>query len=406
MATKYIRVDKKRFPGVYYYEGKRRVIGKSKDGETDANEYWCKRRVKGKPDVCYFINYKIDGKLKWEKIGWKSEGYSPQIASEIRAERVKKARHGEAVKTHKEIRAANVHMTRTVLDVGLAYFAERKDSLKGYYADNNRFELHIRPLVGGKKISELSELDVAKIKKALADRSPGTIWNVLELLRRIVNYGARTGLSPRLNFTIGMPAKDNEVVEFLTSEEMQRLQDQLDNWPTGAAPRMLKLAMFTGMRRGEIFRLQDKDLDFEHRLIKLTGPKGGKTVDIPMNPIAEEVLKEQLKDRNRLHPDWTYVFPGKYGGQRTSCKAVQRIKEKAGLPEKFRVFHGLRHHFAVTLANSGEFTLDMIGELLTHKSHQMTRRYASFLPDSKQKASTRAAELLQNTDKKNKKLGS
>ncbi|MBA2883056.1 integrase [Desulfosalsimonas propionicica] len=287
--------------------------------------------------------------------------------------------------------------------IGKSYFEEKEDSLRGYYADINRFELHITPLVGDRKVSELTILDVAKIKKALADRSPGTVWNVLELLRRIVNYGAKTGLCPRLNFIMPMPKKDNEVIEFLTAEEMQRLQEQMDAWPTSEAPRMLKLAMFTGMRRGEIFGLQDQDLDFDHKLIRLSDPKGGRTVKLPMNPIAEEILLEQLEHRNRLHPDWSYVFPGRGGHKRATSKAVQRIKEKAGLPEKFRIFHGLRHHFAVTLANSGEFTLDMIGELLTHKSHQMTRRYASFLPDSKQKASTRAAELLQPTkSKKNK----
>ena len=47
------------------------------------------------------------------------------------------------------------------------------------------------------------------------------------------------------------------------------------------------------------------------------------------------------------------------------------------------------------LANRGEFTLDMIGELLTHKSYEMTKRYAKFLPGSLKKAGDRAAELIQ-----------
>ena len=376
MASKYKRVDKKRWPGVYYYQGS--------------------TRIKGKPDVCYFINYKLDGKLRWEKIGWKSEKYTPQIAADIRAERVKKARHGDQVKTHKEIRAENAYLERTVEQVGRAYFEEKKDGLKGYYADINRFERHIVPLLGKTPVSKLSELDIAKVKKALSDHSQGTTWNVLELLRRIVNYGARTKLSPRLDFTIPMPRRDNEVTEFLTTDQVQRLLQVLEEWPTEEPPRMLKLAMFTGMRRGEIFNLQDKDLDFEHKLIRLSAPKGGKTVDLPMNTVAEEILKEQLAYRDERHPGRSYVFPGRGGGRRTESTAVLRIKEKAGLPENFRIFHGLRHHFAVTLANSGEFTLDMIGELLTHKSYHMTRRYASFLPDVKKKASARASELLQS----------
>ena len=59
---------------------------------------------------------------------------------------------------------------------------------------------------------------------------------------------------------------------------------------------------------------------------------------------------------------------------RKYCSAVGRIKQKANLPQKFRIFHGLRHHLAVTLANSGEYTLDMIGELLTHKSTEITKK--------------------------------
>lgn len=70
------------------------------------------------------------------------------------------------------------------------------------------------------------------------------------------------------------------------------------------------------------------------------------------------------------------------------------IKKKAGLPDNFRTFHGLRHHYAVTLANSGKFSLDMIGQLLTHKSAAMTKRYAQFLPETMKQASERAAELI------------
>ena len=46
------------------------------------------------------------------------------------------------------------------------------------------------------------------------------------------------------------------------------------------------------------------------------------------------------------------------------------------------------------LANSGEFSLDMIGELLTHKSAAMTKRYSQFLPGTMKRASERAAELI------------
>jgi len=73
---------------------------------------------------------------------------------------------------------------------------------------------------------------------------------------------------------------------------------------------------------------------------------------------------------------------------------VDKIKENARLPKEFRIFHGLRHHYAVTLANSGQFTIDMIGDLLTHKSTAMTKRYGQYLPETIQAAGAIAATLL------------
>jgi len=95
------------------------------------------------------------------------------------------------------------------------------------------------------------------------------------------------------------------------------------------------------------------------------------------------------------YPNSPYIFPGIRGGKRVTSNAVKRVKEKAGLPKRFRIFHGLRHHFGVTLANSGEFSLDMIGELLTHKDVKMTKRYSQFLPGTIKRASERAADLIQ-----------
>ena len=76
------------------------------------------------------------------------------------------------------------------------------------------------------------------------------------------------------------------------------------------------------------------------------------------------------------------------------CTAIDRIKKEAALPRHFRPFHGLRHHYAVLLASSGEFNLDQIGQLLTHKSSDITRRYAHYLPESQRRAADRAAAII------------
>ncbi len=381
MTKKYVskkyKIDSRKWPGVFGYDS-------------------IKRTIQGKPDVCYYISYRTLGRLIWEKIGWKSEGYAPQIASETRSDRVRKARHGEMVKTAKEIAREKQFNDRTLDEIKNAYFeSDRGKKLKGRKTDINRYEKHLKPILGKRLISTLSRMDINRIKSSMKGNAPATVYNALELLRRLINYGAKHNLCAQLPFTIKLPKRHNEVTEYLEPEEMERLMNVLESWPSKDVPRMLKIALLSGIRRGEIFKLKDRDLDFTQKLIKLRDPKGGSPVSIPMSEPVKALLEDQIRWKGEKFPNSKFIFPGMKGDQRVTSNAVKRIKEKANLPENFRIFHGLRHHFAVTLANSGEFSLDMIGELLTHKDVAMTKRYAQFLPGTMKKASNRAADLIQ-----------
>ena len=227
-------------------------------------------------------------------------------------------------------------------------------------------------------------------------RRKNPIWNVLELLRRIINYGYKTNRCPALSFQIEMPNKDNEVVEYLRPEEAQRFLEVVRNWPDHDVSHMLQVAYFTGMRRGELFKLEVRDIDFHMNLIRIRDPKGGKTSSIGMSNLVAEVLRAQIELKSARHLDCPFVFPGRSGKQRTDCSAVDNIRKQAGLPVTFRPFHGLRHHFAVTLANSGKFTINMISEALTHKNVDFTKKkYAHFLPETLTAIGNAAADVLQ-----------
>ena len=236
---------------------------------------------------------------------------------------------------------------------------------------------------------------VEELRKSLSERKPATLWNALELLRRIINFGQKTNRCPALRFQIEMPVKDNEVIEHLTPEETRAFLETARAWPARDVGNMLLLAFFTGMRRGEIFKLRDDDVAFDLKLIRLRDPKGRKTLSIGMSALVEELLRGQMNWRDENAPGSPYVFPGKNGEMRKDCTAVDRFRKAAGLPPKFRPFHGLRHHFAVSLANSGKFSMDMISEMLTHKNVDFTKKkYAQFLPETLAAASNAAADIL------------
>jgi len=113
---------------------------------------------------------------------------------------------------------------------------------------------------------------------------------------------------------------------------------------------MMKMALFTGMRRGELFRLKWEDVDFKHGFIYIKDSKSGVDQKIPLNRSVKELLNAHPKT------DSPFIFPGQGGRrQRTDIKKqVNRIKERAGLPKNFRALHGLRHVYASMLASSGK----------------------------------------------------
>lgn len=371
------------------------------------------KRVNGKPDVCLYITFKVDGKKTTEKVGWASEGYTPQLAAELRAKRIRDGRHQGEVKTSRDIRAEQRKTNRTLDEIKEHYFTStRGQAIKGRKTDMRRWDLYLTTL-NSKSVKELSQLDIERIKRDMKEKdlAPATVDHALRLLRRVVNHGAEHGLCPRLGFKIRFPKVNNIKTEFLTSEESARLMETLNNWPRQDVARMVKIAMFSGLRRGELFKLKKEHLDFHHGLITIAGPKGGQDATVPMSPPVRELLEQQLtfledeqdrrvkryRNTTRPAPAWEdhgYLFPGVLGKQRVECGAIDRIKKAADLPKHFRPFHGLRHHYAVLLASSGEFNLDQIGQLLTHKSSDITRRYAHFLPEAQQRAADRAAEII------------
>lgn len=371
------------------------------------------KRLNGKPDVCLYITYKIDGKKTTEKVGWCSEGYTPQLAAELRAIKIREARHQGEVKTSSEIRAEQRKINRKLKEIKEHYFTSAKGvAMKGRVQDLNRWDHHLA-FLEGKNVKELSQLDIERIKRNMKEKdlAPATIDHALRLLRRVVNHGVEHGLCPRLAFKIQFPRVNNIKTEFLSPDEAARLLDTLNNWRRQDIARMVKVAMYSGLRRGELFSLKREHLDFHHCLITIAGPKGGRDVTVPMSPPVRELLEQQLtfleneldrrekryRNSTRPSPAWEdhgFVFPGVMGKQRVECGAVDRIKAAADLPKHFRPFHGLRHHYAVLLASSGEFNLDQIGLLLTHKSSEITRRYAHFLPEAQRRAADRAAEII------------
>jgi integrase len=353
------------YPGVFYREAER-IGGKGLE------------RV-------YYIVFKRGGKVHEEKVGRQfADDMTPARAARIRAERIEGKRQ-----SRKEIREAAAQIKWTVDLLWQQYIGDKPDT-KGFKIDGYRYKKFLQSCLGEKEPSAIAQIDTHRLRITIAKTlSPKTVKNVLELLERIINFGVKKGLCAGLSFKIEMPKVNNLKTEDLTPEQVSNLMAAIDQDHDIQAANFMRMVLFTGMRRGELFKLKWQDVDFDRGFIHIRGPKGGKDQTIPLNQAARELLGAHPRTGS------PYVFPGRHGEQRVDIsKQVTRIKEAAGLPKDFRPLHGLRHTYASMLASSGQVDLYTLQKLLTHKSAAMTQRYAHLRDEALRRASDLAGELI------------
>jgi len=361
----------------------------------------------GKPERIYFIRYRRDGKLIEEKAGRQhQDAMTPAKAARIRAERIEGKALSNQARREEEQAAKEAEAGRWTFTRLWEEYASQKTPGAALRTDQSRFEKYLKPIFGGKEPAEVLTLDLDRLRSRLLKqgKSPQTVKHVLALFKRLERFGVRKGLCDAPDArkqTIVMPKVDNETTEDLDADELARLVQAIEDEPNIQAANFMRLAMLTGLRRGELFKLEWRDIDFERGFIHIRHPKGGKSQKIPLNDAARGVLE--------AHPhveDSPYVFPGQGGKQRVTIQvASNRIKARAGLPADFRPLHGLRHLFASTLASSGKVDMLTLQKLLTHKSPQMTKRYSHLRDDALKQASEVAGDLLGNVGKPDGSMG-
>ena len=410
--------NKTSYPGVFYYISNR--LGGN-----------------GKEKV-YYYRFNKDGKYFEEKAGRQyADDMTAARAAIIRGERIEGKRESRKEQRQKKLAAKHERERIYTINRLWSTYVEFKGgahSWPNFVTDHGIFNNHISPYLGSKQPHELLPLDIARLKKELQNKnviqhgrnlaiiaaqkkkdrstireielrikqngktlSAQTIRHALALLRRLCNFGVNKQLCEGPRLRIELVPVDNEKTEDLSEDQLNRLLFAIDEDTHPYAGPMMKLALFTGMRRSEMFRLKWDDIKFEKEFIFLRDTKGGRTEKIPLNKAAAELLSTIPRT------DKIYVFPGRNGRRRDISKQVNRIKAKAELPKDFRPLHGLRHVYASMLASSGQVDMYTLQKLLTHKDPKMTQRYAHLRDETLKRASNLAGELIANVTKRNEK---
>lgn len=161
-------------------------------------------------------------------------------------------------------------------------------------------------------------------------------------------------------------------VRFLMPDEIQTL---LSNCADHLKP-IVTAAVHTGMRKGELLNLKREQVNFEQGFITLTETKNNERRDIPI----DETVKATLES---IKGEGSYFFADKNGKPLGDVKTGFSMALKRSGIRDFR-FHDLRHSFASNLVMAG-VELNVVGELLGHKTSVMTKRYSHLSPAYKKR---------------------
>ncbi|MDR3361525.1 MAG: tyrosine-type recombinase/integrase [Desulfovibrio sp.] len=179
-------------------------------------------------------------------------------------------------------------------------------------------------------------------------------------------------------------------IRFLSYEEEQNLIGALVHMGNKEQAEAVKILLYTGMRTGELWRLECRDVDLDAHTITLWKTKNGKprTVPIVRNIIdLMSQLTSNKKDEDKVITD---------GGHDWLRRPWDRVRSLLGYEDDLQfVPHMLRHTCATRLSQKG-VTMPIIKEWLGHTSITTTMRYTHFA----QKDLFAAAALLETREEK------
>ena len=330
----------------------------------------------GKEEKIFYIRYYApNGQEHFEKVGSSREEMSAYKASQIRARRSEgKETSNQQRRLLEEERRAEAE-NRWPFDRLWDHYRQNRENYKGESRDGRVYRCHIQPVFGDKEPHDLHPFEIDRLKQTLYKKKglkDQTVKNILELIRRLANWGRKRKVTSGLGFELEMPKPNNVVKEVLPPQLIGNLLEALDRAEDQLEASFIRMCLFTGRRTGEICKLRWEDVDLDQQSMFLRNTKTNKD---ELLPLADALVK-MLRNMPRWHEEW--VFPNHNGEERKRLDLPgKRIIREAGIPASFRPTYSLRHTFASEAASIG-IPWHIIKELLGHKNanRDITDRYA------------------------------
>ena len=358
-----------------------------------------RKRSNGSYEVRYTEGFDLSGKQIQRSKSFKTE----REANEFRIKTLNQINEGTYV-------SPNQMPLKEWITIYLKrYTANLKDLTKKSYED--RLQLHVVPAIGNVKLCKLTSFVVQDFVDSLGRKtdkrnalSPKTIKCIHGVLHKVLNKAVSLGyLSknpaddctlPKVSRPDITPLSDSQTVEFLKA-----IKNDTYN-------QVYMLALFMGLRQGEILGLAWDCINWENNVItikrqlirkreckiventddddkkyKITSVKDEDAryicVDDEIMDIFRTRLKEQNEQRRRAGDLWYEPFPnlvfenafGKNFAHSTVRKHFKKSVAEIGLPEER--FHNMRHNYTVAALESGD-DVNTVQKNLGHATSNFT----------------------------------
>jgi len=310
-----------------------------------------------------------------------AEAYLGKVKSSIREGRFFDIMK-ESVTTFNQLLEAFIEF-RLKTEKGGKYF---NTSIKYFTGDQDKHEGVLRKYFGKKLLSEITLKALEEFREERkrtptqygTPRTNRTVNLEMKTLCQIFKKGLKWGMLEKNPFEnneddLFYEGKDKRE-RALTEDEVRKL---IEACPAKACNGYLKpmviTAIYTGLRKSDIFNLKWTDIHLERGLIKLTEQKTGKARYIVLNSDMRTLL-------HKLPVKGEYVFPNKDGKAFTDIKrSFQTAIADAGIKQsedrKHKVvFHTLRHTCISLLTEKGADTTAVMN-YVAHASEEMTEHY-------------------------------
>jgi len=313
------------------------------------------QKVPGKTSPWWICYWDAQGRKRREKAGTKS------AAIDLYRKRKNEALEGK--KLPERLRRPTISFAEIANDA-LVYSKTNKLS---YSDDVSRMET----LLGWFREYPAEGITPHDIERRFEQRdwSPATCNRYRALLSLTYRLAIRNGkVKENPARLVSHRLENNARIRFLSSEEETKLRKAID----AACPEYLAeldLAIHTGMRMSEQYRLRWQDVSFARRTLTIARSKNGETRHVPLNKAALAALMALEKRVNGSE----FVC----GGAVEPRRWFEPVVKSANLTEFS--WHCLRHTFASRLVMAG-VDIRTVQELLGHKTIAMTVRYSHLAP--------------------------